>query len=163
MIIDAPLALHRERVRPEWTDYNGHMNMAYYVLAFDHATDAFFDWLGLGEAHVLRSGGTTFTAEAHVSYAREVAADAPLGFTTQLLGYDQKRMHYFHHMNHGDEGFLAATNELLSLHVDLATRRVAPMPSEILTRLSEVMEAHADLPTPEAAGRVIRLPPRQAV
>lgn len=155
MPVPAPLVLHREVVRPEWIDYNEHMNVAYYVLAFDHAVDAFLDYVGIDEAYRARTGGTTFAAECHVTYQREVAAGDSLRFETQLLGYDDKRMHYFQAMIQEAEGFLAATCEWLSLHVDGATRRVAPMPAAITQRLAAVSDSHDRLPRPAEAGRVI--------
>ena len=157
MTVPAPLDLHREAVRPEWIDYNGHMNVAYYVLAFDHACDAFLDYIGMDEAYRERTGGTTFTVEAHVTYQREVAEGNPLRFTTQLLGYDAKRIHFFVQMYHADEGYLAATVEWLTLHVDLEARRVAPMPDEITSRLAEIHATHKALPRPPEAGRAVTL------
>ena len=59
MTVPVPLELHREPVRPEWIDYNGHMKLAYYLLAFDHACDAFLDYIGMDEAYRARTGGTT--------------------------------------------------------------------------------------------------------
>ncbi len=158
MSIAAPLDLFRERVLPEWIDYNGHMNVAYYVLAFDHATDAFFDFIGLDEDYRTTTGNSTFAVEAHVTYQREVAEGDEMQFTTQLLGYDEKRLHFFHHMYHAEQGFLAATAEWLSLHIDLDRRRVAPMPGAIAARLAEVHAAHKALPVPAEAGHVIRKP-----
>ena len=158
MSIAAPLELFSERVQPEWIDYNGHMNVAFYVLAFDHATDAFFDFLGLDEAYRTTTGNSTFAVEAHVTYQREVAKGDELRFTTQLLGFDHKRIHFFHRMYHAEQGFLAATAEWLSLHVDLAQRRVAPMPEAIAGRLAEVHAAHGALPVPPEVGRVIGKP-----
>jgi acyl-CoA thioester hydrolase len=157
MSIPEPLSLHRETVRPEWIDYNGHMNVAYYVLAFDHATDLFLDYVGLDEAYRRRTGGSTFAAEAHVTYQREVAEGDPLEVTTRLLGYDDKRIHYIHHMYHAEERFLAATSEWLTLHVDLRRRKVSAMPETIRCRLSEIFAVHGSLPVPAEAGRVIRL------
>ncbi len=154
----APLELHRESVLPEWTDYNGHMNLAYYVLAFDHATDRLFDHLGLGHAYRLRTDHSLFTLEAHVSYARELNAGDALRFTTQLVAYDAKRIHYFHAMYHADEGYLAATNELLSIHVSLSARRASAMPAAALARLERLMAEHAALPRPPQLGRVIAIP-----
>ena len=154
----APLDLHREAVRSEWIDYNGHMNVAYYVLAFDHATDAFYDYLGLDEAYRERTAGSTFTAEAHITYKREVVEGDVLRFTTQLLGFDDKRLHYIHHMYHAEKEFLAATSEWLALHVDLNRRRVVAMPAEIETRLQAVMASHRYLPVPPEAGRFIHIP-----
>ena len=69
-------------------------------------------------------GVTTFTLEAHVTYQRELREGASLRFTTQLLGFDAKRIHYTHEMYHAAEGFLASTNELISIHVSQETRRI---------------------------------------
>lgn len=149
------LALHREVVPPEWIDYNGHMNMAYYLLAFDHASDRLFDLLDLGMAYRQRANHGLFTLETHATYERELRLGDPITFTTQLLDYDAKRIHYFHCMHHAAEGYLAATNELICLHVDLSARRAAPLPAEALARLEGVMAAHRGLPRPPQAGRVI--------
>ena len=153
----SPLALHRETVRPEWIDYNGHMNLAYYLLAFDHATDRLYDHLRVGEAYLATANCSVFILEAHVTYEREVHDGDPLRFTTQLLGYDAKRLHFFHAMYHADAGFLAATNELLALHVDLSERRAAPFPEPVARRLAALHAAHRRLPTPVQVGRVMGL------
>src|SRR5206468_681321 len=79
--------------------------------------------------------------EAHVTYHQEVREGDPLRFTTQLLGHDGKRLHYIHQMYHAKDGYLAATNELVSLHVSQATRRSAPMAAGILDRLAGVPAA----------------------
>ncbi len=158
-MIEAPFDEHRAVVLPDWIDYNGHMNVAYYLLAFDHATDDFLDFLGLDEGHRKAAGGSTFAGEIHLTYQREVEAGAPLRITSQLLGYDEKRLRFFNKMYHADEDFLAATMESLTLYVDLGRRRVAAFPDRILRRLAEVMEVHGRLPAPEEAGRVIVKPP----
>ncbi len=157
-----PLALHTEAVRPEWIDYNGHMNVAYYVLAFDHATDALLDYLDLGASYRQRANKSVFVLETHVTYDREVHAGDPLRFTTQVLGHDAKRLHVFHHMYHATEGFLVATTELIMLHVDLATRCSAPMPDTVLAKAEALARAHAALPKPPQAGRVIGIKPKAA-
>src|SRR5882762_9388397 len=117
--IQAPFDVYRDVVRPDWIDHNGHMNMGYYLVVFDFATDEFFRWVGLDEAHRTARGITTFCLEAHVTYHREVRSGDPLRFTTLLLAHDAKRIHYIHAMYHAREGYLASTNELMSLHVDL--------------------------------------------
>jgi len=155
--IPIPLELHTETVLPEWIDYNGHMNVAFYVLAFDHATDKLYDHLGVGEAYLAAANCSVFICEAHVTYDRELHDGDPLRFTTQLLGYDARRMHFFHTMHHAEDGFLAATNELLGLHVDLSTRRAAPFPRPVVSRLAALHEAHRQLPTPAQVGRVMGL------
>tara|TARA_R110002110_G_scaffold85816_3_gene223667 strand:- start:43661 stop:44167 length:507 start_codon:yes stop_codon:yes gene_type:complete len=155
--ISAPLSLHRESVQPDWIDYNGHMNLAYYMLAFDHATDAFFDFVGLGETYLKANNASTFTLEGHITYDRELMAGSPMRFETQLLAHDAKRLHYIHFMFHADEGYLASTNELISLHVDMTARRAAPMPDGVISRLDAVAATHDKLPHPKQAGRVISI------
>jgi acyl-CoA thioester hydrolase len=158
MKIEAPLRIYTDTVRPEWIDYNGHMNVAYYVLAFDYATDALFDHLGIGLAYKESSGCSTFAADMNIGYRREVHMGDPLSFATWLLGHDDKRLHYYHEMYHGAEGWLAATCELLSLHIDMVRRRTAPFPDAVIERLKVVRAAHAALPVPEGVGREIRAP-----
>ncbi len=115
MRIESPLCLYTGVVPPEWIDYNGHMNVAYYVLAFDHATDAFLDYLGMGPGYRDREGCSAFVVETHVNYQRELVAGDPMRITTQLLGFDSKRLHYFHRLYHARKGFLAATTQHIQL------------------------------------------------
>ena len=151
------LDTHRDIVKPEWIDHNGHFNMGYYLVVFDRATDAFLHQVGLTAELREGTGATTFTLEAHVNYLNELHEGDPLRFTTRLLGFDHKRIHYFHEMYHATEGYLAATNELMSLHVNHSTRRSAPMAVEVTRCLEEILEAHKPLPLPEQVGRRIGL------
>jgi acyl-CoA thioester hydrolase len=156
-VIPAPVETHRDLVRPEWIDQNEHMNMGYYLVVFDLATDGWFRFVGLDAEHRRTRRVTTFCLEAHVTYHREVRAGDPLRFTTRLLDFDAKRIHYFHEMHHATAGYLAATNELLSLHVSQDTRRAAPMAGEILARLAAIRAVHAGLPPAPQVGRRIGL------
>jgi acyl-CoA thioester hydrolase len=151
--IPTPFDGHRDRVRAEWIDHNGHMNMGFYVVVFDFATDEFFRWIGLDADHRRAKGVTTFALEAHVTYHREVREGDPLRFTTLLLEHDAKRLHYFHQMFHAEDGYLAATNELMSLHVSEETRRGASMAPEILETLRAIQAAHDRAPRPRQVGR----------
>ena len=160
--LSTPFDRYRDVVRPEWIDHNQHMNMGYYLVVFDLATDEFFGWVGLDDAYRRAGGVTTFCLEAHVTYHREVRAGDPLRFTTLLLGHDAKRMHYFHEMYHAREGYLAATNELLSLHVSTETRRAAPIAPDVLARLAAIQSAHNPLPRPPQVGHTIGLSARPA-
>lgn len=157
MEFEAPFDRHRDVVRPEWIDHNGHMNVGYYVLAFDFATDAFLYWLGLDPPHRAEHRVATFALEGHITYQREVREGDPLRFTTQLLDADEKRIHYFHRMYHAEEGFLAATNELLSLHVSRETRRAAPIAEPVRERIGAILACHAKLDRPGEVGRVMGL------
>lgn len=151
----APLELHREAVRPEWIDYNGHMNVAYYVLVFDHATDALFEHLEIGAAYRRRTGSSIFALELHVVYLAELKQDMRLRVSTQILDLDDKRLHFFHRMYDAERGTPSACLEIMGLNVDMATRKATPFPPETLARLQAVAAAHATLPRPAEAGRVI--------
>ena len=143
------------RVLPEWIDYNGHMNVAYYQLAFDQAVDVLFDGLGMDAAYRAASGQSTFALEAHICYLREVKEGDPLRFTMQLLDFDAKRIHLFSSLLHATDHFTAATYEVLSLHVSLEKRKAAVFPDTIRQQLGKVLGDHRVLPRPEQAGRVI--------
>jgi len=158
--IATPLDAYRDVVRSEWIDGNGHMNVGYYLVVFDFATDAFMAWVGLDPTHRKATQVTTFCLEAHVTYQREVRDGDPLRFTTRLLAHDAKRLHYVHEMYHAAEGYLAATNELMSLHVSAATRRAAPMAPQVLARLGRIQAAHDALPRPPHVGRRMGLEAR---
>jgi acyl-CoA thioester hydrolase len=155
-MVEAPLSLYNDFVRPEWLDYNQHMTEGFYGVAFGNASDAFIDFARLDAAYRARTQGAVYTVETHICFLRELKKGAPLRFTTQLLGHDTRRMHIFHQMFHADEGFLAATFEAMMLHVDQRVGRVAPMPPEIVAWLGEILAAHAMLPWPEQVGRVIQ-------
>lgn len=159
MLIESPLCLYHGMVLPEWIDYNDHMNIAYYVLTFDHATDALIDYLGMGQDYRERSQCSTFVLESHIVFQRELKANDRIRVTTQLLGFDSKRIHYFHRMYHDDKGFLAATTELIAMHVDLIQRRGKSMPLDVSDRLNAIMSEHMQLPYPPQSGRVIRIRP----
>ena len=155
--IPAPLDLHEETVLSEWIDYNGHMNVAFYVLAFDHATDAMLDFLKLTHDYKTTANITTFVADMNVTYVKEVHEGDPLRFTTRILNCDEKKIHFWHEMYHATEGYLAATNVLLSLHIDLTTRRVGPMTPDIAQWVKEIQIQHSKLPSPEGIGRLISM------
>jgi acyl-CoA thioester hydrolase len=151
----APIDLHQATVLPEWIDYNGHLNMAYYVLMFDNATDQFFDLIDLGVDYVQRCKHSAFVLETHVTYQQEVKLGDPLRFTFQLIDTDEKRLHYYFEMYHKKKGFRAATSEQIAMHVDLKARRAAPFPDLMRQRIGSVMAAHANLARPDGVGRSI--------
>jgi acyl-CoA thioester hydrolase len=141
------------RVRPEWVDHYGHMNLAYYLVVFDMATDVLWPKLGLGPGFHERGLGT-FAAESWQAYIREVTLGAPLVSDTEVLAFDGKRLLIRHLMRHAEEGWEVAENEVLYLCVDLGTRRVGAWPEDVLARF----RAQA---TGGAAKR-LRLKPRAA-
>ncbi|GIK79481.1 MAG: thioesterase [Alphaproteobacteria bacterium] len=156
----APFVSSVMRVEPQWIDYNGHLNMAYYNVLFDRAVDELYDLAGIGAAYLKKRRHSFFTAEVHIRYLRELHAGDPVRVTFQLLDFDAKRMHFFETLFHATEGWVSATSENMSLHVDMAQKRTAPFPDDVRKSLSRMKESHARLPRPEAAGRRIAMPGR---
>ena len=153
-----PIVEHQDIVRPEWIDSNGHMNLAYYIVVFDYATDALYRTLDIGDAYREATGNSCFTAETHTLYEREVHLGDKLLVRTLLLGADNKRLHYFHEMFHGDSGERSAVQELMALHIDMGIRRVAPFPPEQYAALQDAVKTYAPATLPKGAGRRIALP-----
>ena len=145
-------------VEKDWIDYNGHLNMAYYNVLFYRAVDEAFELIGCGLDYVKSRKHSCFTAEVHVRYLRELHAGDPVRVTFQLIDFDAKRMHYFEQLFHASEGWVSATSENMSLHVDMAAGKTSPFPSEVAHCLSRMKHAHAKLPVPEAVGRKITMP-----
>jgi acyl-CoA thioester hydrolase len=145
-------------VRPEWIDSNGHMNLAYYVVVFDLATDALYAALNIGDAYREATGNSCFTAETHTLYEREVHLGDRLSVRSWLLGADTKRLHYFHEMFHAESGERCAAQELMALHIDMHVRRVAPYPAERYAALRQAVKDYAPATLPKGAGRRIALP-----
>ena len=156
----APFVSSVMRVEPAWIDYNGHLNMAYYNVLFDRAVDEAFELLGCGADYV-NEGYSTFTAEVHVRYLRELHEGDPVRVTFQLLDYDAKRMHYFEQLFHATEGWVSATSENMSLHVDMAAKKAAAFPAKVERALARMKASHAKLPVPEAVGRKIAMPEKR--
>ena len=152
------IEVSRGRVLPKWIDVNDHMNVAYYVLAFDQGVDALWDRFGITQEHIREMNSSTFAVESHVIYRRELNLDDPFIVTAQILAFDDKRIHQFQRLYHADELFLAATAEWMNLHVDLETRRVAPWPRAILADIGRVAAEQGDWPYPDEAGRSMLVP-----
>ena len=154
----APFVSSVMRVEPGWIDYNGHLNMAYYNVLFDRAVDEVFELIGCGLDYIKERKQSCFTAEVHVRYLRELHAGDPVRATFQLLDYDAKRMHFFEQLFHASEGWVAATSENMSLHVDMTAGKTTPFPDDVARGLACMKASHANLPRPEAAGRRIAMP-----
>ena len=154
----APFVSSVMHVEDGWIDYNGHLNMAYYNVLFDRAVDEAYELLGVGLDYLNTTRHSTFTAEVHVRYLRELNAGDPVRVTFQLLDYDAKRLHYFEQLFHATEGWVSATSENMALHVDMDAKKTAPFPDDVERRLAKMKASHARLPRPEAAGRRIAMP-----
>ena len=149
--------ISRGRVLPEWIDVNNHMNVAYYVLAFDLGVDSLWVEFGITDEHIREMNTSTFAVESHIIYRQELKLDDPFIVTTQILAFDEKRIHQFQRLYHAEKHYLAATAEWMNLHVDLETRRVAPWPPQILADIQKIAASQGEWPYPREAGRQIRV------
>jgi acyl-CoA thioester hydrolase len=154
----APFVSSTMRVAPAWIDYNGHMNMAYYHVLFDQAVEEGFNLVGLGHDYLEERKASFFAAEIHTLYKQELKVHDEVRVTLQLVDFDDKRLHFYMEIRHATEGWVAATMEGLSLHMDMQTRKVAPFPDDIAGNLAVMKAAHARLARPQALGRIIGIP-----
>lgn len=154
----APFVSSTMRIEREWIDYNGHLNLAYYHVLFDRALDEAFGFAGLGPDYVVERNASYFIAEAHTLYKRELRIEDSVRVTLQLVNFDDKRMHVYLEARHAREGWLAASCEMMGLHVDTRERRVTPFPQEIRSNLDVMLAAHSRLPKPETIGRAVGAP-----
>ena len=156
--MSGPLRLWEGEVLPEWVDANRHMNDGYYAVAFGEASWRVQDHLGLHAEYRKRTGGTLYSVEAHLTWARELALGQRLHIESLVLGVDAKRLRVFHRLIASDEGYAAATMDVMMLHVVQAEDRVQirPFPEEIARHLKKVAAEHAALGVPEEAGRSVR-------
>ncbi|HXE29327.1 MAG TPA: thioesterase family protein [Stellaceae bacterium] len=156
-----PYPPYRDAVVPEWIDYNGHMNVAYYVLAFDRATDRLFDYLGIGEAYRRSTHYSVFALEAHVTYERELRQGDEFEIATRLIDADRKRLHLFHTMTRVKDNELSATIEVMGLHVDMAEPKSAPLPDAAYAKVETLLAEHRLLSPPPQLGRKIGIRRRE--
>ena len=118
------MILKTEKVIKEWTDYNGNLNVAYYIRIFDIAADVMLDNFKMGGESAKKDMRTTFVAEMHTNYYQEVRLGEEVETHITFVDHDKKRIHYKLSMFHKEKKYLAATNEVLSLYVDLSKRKV---------------------------------------
>ena len=135
------------------------MNLAYYTVLFDCATDVLFETIGIGRDYKLATNHGTFVAETHNLYEREVLVGEQLRIASQIVGADSKRLHLAHEMFRIAGADRVATQELMFLWIDLNTRRVAPFLAAAQQRVAAAAAAHTHLPRPHWLGRHIALQP----
>src|ERR1700709_502644 len=119
------------QIEPQWIDYNGHLNMAYYNVMFDRAIDELWLKLGIGPGYMKQRHGSTFTAECHVRYLREIHLGDPVQVSILLVDAVVKRLHTFEELRHAGEGWLSATSENMTIRIAMGPRKTAPFPPDI--------------------------------
>ena len=117
-------------IKKEWTDYNNHMNMAYYVLVFDQIWEIILEKFKMGEQSAKTTNMSTMVVETHTTYNNEVKEGDEVEINLTFLDHDKKRLHYKMEMIEKSSKKLAATLEMLSLYIDLNKRKVTEFEQE---------------------------------
>ena len=136
------MILKTEKVIKEWTDYNGHLNVAFYVYIFDLAADVMLDNFKMGGQSAKEDKKTTFVAEMYTAYKQEVRLGEEVEIHLTYVDHDKKRIHYRLSMFHKEKKYLAATNEVLSLYVDLNQRKVIEFDQDRLELMDKTIKVN---------------------
>ena len=137
------MILKSEKVIKDWTDYNGHLNVAFYVHIFDIAADVMLDNIKMGGESAKKDKKTTYVAEMHTIYKQEVRLGEEVETHLTYVDHDKKRIHYRLSMFHKEKKYLAATNEVLSLYVDLEKRKVTEFDSDRKILMDECIKKNS--------------------
>jgi len=123
--------LTTKKIIKKWTDYNGHMNVAYYVLIFDlYAAELLMTKFKMGEHSAKTTKKSTMVVETHITYNQEVKESDEVDINLIYCDHDKKRLQYKFEMIHKTKKYLASTMEILALYVDLGERKVAEFEDE---------------------------------
>jgi len=142
----APVPTCRQSVLPEWIDYNGHMNVGYYGLAFDQALDVLFsEHLGVGAEHVRATGQGPYVLQSHQHFLKELRQAEEFTVRFRLIDHDDKRLHLFAEMVSDTSGDICATQEVMVMNVDHQSRRSAAYPDWAVQRFAQMKADHNDL------------------
>ncbi|MDE2445659.1 MAG: thioesterase family protein [Alphaproteobacteria bacterium] len=142
-------------VEDQWTDYNGHLNMAYYAVLFDRSAEEMFETFGLGPDYVKATNCSFFTLETHTTYAQELHAGEKVRIENQIIDADHKRVHYVQQMFHAEQNYLSCVLEVMVAHVDLTAKRMASFPTNILAKIDAMAASHKALALPKQVGHKI--------
>jgi len=145
-------------VLAEWVDANRHMGDGFYAVVFGEASWRVQDHLGMDARYRTHTGGTLYSVEAHLTWARELTLGQRLHVESLVLGVDAKRLRVFHRLFASDEGYSAATMDVMMLHVVQGEDgvRTRPFPGDVARRIALVATEHAALGVAPEAGRSIR-------
>ena len=154
----APCITPERAVPPEWIDYNGHMNVAYYTMAVDQAIDVFLETeVGLGESRAARVRQGPYALQSGIRFLDEMLEGETFCVRIQLVDHDAKRLHIFCELQRTRDGAIAATVEQLLMNVDLQERRSALYPEWGQARLAQMLRDHQALGRPAALGAEIAI------
>jgi acyl-CoA thioester hydrolase len=154
--------IYRTGLAPEWIDYNGHLRDAFYGLIVSYASDALMDRLGMDAGYRDRTQNTLYTLEMHTHFFREVKQGDSVFVNVRILGADQKRIHAAFDIVRDAEAVVAASAELMLLHVHQGeTPASAPFPTEVADAVTKLAAATASAEEVGPGSRRIELPRRR--
>ncbi len=136
--------LTSKKIIKDWTDYNGHMNVAYYVLIFDlFGAEILMNRFNMGEESAKTSKKSTMVVESHITYNQEVKEGDEVDVNLLFFDHDKKRLQYKLEMIHKEKKFLVSTIETLSLYVDLNQRKVAEFEDEKVKMMDQYIQENS--------------------
>ena len=124
------LLLTTKKIINEWTDYNNHMNLSYYILLFDMGAEQILSKFHMGEHSAKTTKKSTMVVETHTTYNNEVKEGEEVEINLSYFDHDKKRLHYKLEMYEKNKKTLSATTELLALYIDLNIRKVSEFENE---------------------------------
>jgi len=134
------LLLSTTKIINEWTDYNGHMNLAFYILVFDKGAEKILSKFKMGEQSAKTTKKSTMAVESHTTYNNEVKENEEVDVYLSYFNHDKKRLHYKLEMYEKSKNVLSATTEVLSLYIDLNVRKVAEFENEKVMIMDQFIE-----------------------
>ncbi len=134
------LLLSTTKIINEWTDYNGHMNLAFYILVFDKGAEKILSKFKMGEQSAKTTEKSTMAVESHTTYNNEVKENEEVDVYLSYFNHDKKRLHYKLEMYEKSKNILSATTEVLSLYIDLNVRKVAEFENEKVMIMDQFIE-----------------------
>ena len=137
--------MHQAPIDIAYLDEMGHMNVMWYTHLFDRATGHFFASLGMDLNYYKKSNAGAFALEQHTRYLAELLQGQTVLIRTRALGRTIKRFHFMHFMVVRDGGQLAATTELIGIHIDRHSRTSSPLPKQIATEFDITIAKHSQL------------------
>ena len=132
--------LKTTKIINEWTDYNNHMNLSYYILVFDKAAEKMLSNFKMGEEAAINTKRSTMVVETHTTYNNEVKEGEEVDIYLSYCDHDKKRLHYKLEMYEKSKNVLSSTTEVLALYINLELRKVAEFEKEKILIMNNFIE-----------------------
>jgi acyl-CoA thioester hydrolase len=132
--------LTKKKIIKEWTDYNNHMNLSYYILVFDMGAEVILSKFKMGEYSAKTTKKSTMVVETHTTYQKEVKEGDEVSVSLAYFNHDNKRLHYKLEMHDKTKNVVSATTEVLALYIDLNLRKVKEFESDKIEKMNDFIK-----------------------